>query len=72
MCRNLGIDSHLHALRHYSATTLRVYAAWVGASDRRAADILGSRLKRPASWAAARVGAPTARAMSVPTARRAA
>jgi hypothetical protein len=54
MCAKLGIDSHLHALRHYSATelltagvdlrtvagrlvhggggatTLRVYAAWVG------------------------------------------
>lgn len=71
MCRELGIDSHLHALRHYSATelltagvdlrtvagrlghggggatTLRVYAAWVGESDRRAAEILGSRVKRP-------------------------
>jgi integrase len=71
MCERLGIDSHLHALRHYSATelltagvdlrtvagrlghggggatTLRVYAAWVGASDRRAAELLGSRLKRP-------------------------
>jgi integrase len=71
MCAALGIDSHLHALRHYSATelltagvdlrtvagrlghggggatTLRVYAAWVGESDRRAADLLGRRLKRP-------------------------
>jgi len=71
MCAELGIDSHLHALRHYSATelltagvdlrtvagrlghggggaiTLRVYAAWVGESDRRAAEILGSRLKWP-------------------------
>ncbi len=71
MCAKLGIDSHLHALRHYSATelltagvdlrtvagrlghggggatTLRVYAAWVGESDRRAAEILGSRLQRP-------------------------
>jgi integrase len=71
MCRELGIDSHLHALRHYSATelltagvdlrtvagrlghggggatTLRVYAAWVGESDRQAAEILGSRLTRP-------------------------
>jgi integrase len=71
MCSGLGIDSHLHALRHYSATellsagvdlrtvagrlghggggatTLRVYAAWVGEADRRAAEILGSRLRRP-------------------------
>jgi len=71
MCRSLGVDSHLHALRHYSATelltagvdlrtvagrlghggggatTLRVYAAWVGESDRRAAEIIGSRLMRP-------------------------
>jgi hypothetical protein len=59
MCAALGLDSHLHALRHYSATellaagvdlrtvagrlghggggatTLRVYAAWVGAADER-------------------------------------
>nr|WP_091372134.1 hypothetical protein [Actinokineospora alba] len=71
MCAALGIDSHLHALRHYSATellplestsarsqaalghggggatTLRVCAAWAGESDRRAAEILGGRLKRP-------------------------
>jgi integrase len=68
----LEIDTHIHALRHYSATelltagidlrtvagrlghrrggatTLRVYAAWVAATDRKAAEILGSRMpKRP-------------------------
>ncbi|AXX28619.1 Integrase [Actinosynnema pretiosum subsp. pretiosum] len=73
MATRLKIDTHLHALRHYSATellsagidlrtvagrlghggggatTLRVYAAWVAASDRKAAEILGSRMpKRPA------------------------
>jgi integrase len=71
MCAGLGIDSHLHALRHYSATelltagvdlrtvagrlghggggatTLRVYAAWVGEADRRAAEMISSRMKRP-------------------------
>jgi len=72
MAERLGIDTHIHALRHYSATelltagidlrtvagrlghggggatTLRVYAAWVAASDRKAAEILGSRMpKRP-------------------------
>lgn len=71
MCARLGIDSHLHALRHYSATellgagidlrtvagrlghggggatTLRVYAAYIDEGDRRAADVLGSRMQRP-------------------------
>jgi integrase len=71
MCAELGIDSSIKAMRHYSATelltagvdlrtvagrlghggggttTLRVYAAWVGEADRRAADILGSRMQRP-------------------------
>jgi integrase len=71
ICAKLGIDSHLHALRHYSATelltagvdlrtvagrlghggggatTLRVYAAWVGESDRRAVEILGGKFQRP-------------------------
>ncbi|MGH3569458.1 MAG: site-specific integrase [Pseudonocardia sp.] len=70
MCAQAGIDSHLHALRHYSATelltagvdlrtvagrlghgggatTLRVYAAWVGEVDKRAADILAGRFRRP-------------------------
>ncbi|AEA22294.1 integrase family protein [Pseudonocardia dioxanivorans CB1190] len=71
MCERLDIDSHLHALRHYSATellaagvdlrtvagrlghggggatTLRVYAAWLDGADRRAAEILGSRLSMP-------------------------
>jgi integrase len=70
MAERLGIDTHLHALRHYSATelltagidlrtvagrlghggggatTLRVYAAWVAASDRKAAEILGSRMPK--------------------------
>ncbi len=71
MCAGLDIDSHLHALRHYSATelltagvdlrtvagrlghagggttTLRVYAAWVAAADRSAAELLGRKLQRP-------------------------
>lgn len=71
MATRLKIDTHLHALRHYSATelltagvdlptvsgrlghggggstTLRVYAAWVAASDRKAAEILSSRMPRP-------------------------
>ncbi len=70
MAARLGIDTHLHALRHYSATelltagidlrtvsgrlghggggatTLRVYAAWVPASDQKAAEILGSRMPK--------------------------
>ena len=70
MATRLGIDTHLHALRHYSATellsagidlrtvagrlghggggatTLRVYAAWVAATDRKAAEILASRMPR--------------------------
>jgi integrase len=68
MAVRVGVKTHLHALRHYSATellsagvdirtvagrlghggggatTLRVYAAWVAASDRKAAEILGSRM----------------------------
>lgn len=70
MATRLGIKTHLHALRHYSATelltagvdlrtvagrlghggggatTLRVYAAWVAATDRKAAEILGSRMPK--------------------------
>lgn len=70
MAARIKIETHLHALRHYSATelltagidlrtvagrlghggggatTLRVYAAWVAASDRKAAEILGSRMPR--------------------------
>jgi integrase len=70
LARRSGIDTHVHALRHYSATelltagvdlrtvagrlghggggatTLRIYAAWVAASDRKAAEILGSRMPR--------------------------
>ncbi len=70
-CAAEGIDSHLHAPRHYSATellaggvdlrtvagrlghagggttTLRVYAAWVPESDKRAANILASKMTRP-------------------------
>jgi integrase len=73
MAERLGIDTHLHSLRHYSATelltagvdlrtvagrlghggggatTLKVYAAWVAASDRKAAELLRTRLpaRRP-------------------------
>jgi len=70
MAERLGIVTHLHSLRHYSATellsagvdlrtvagrlghggggatTLRVYAAWVAASDRKAAELLGARLPK--------------------------
>lgn len=70
MAVGLKIKTHIHALRHFSATelltagvdlrtvagrlghggggstTLRVYAAWVAASDRKAAEILGSRLPK--------------------------
>jgi hypothetical protein len=70
MATRLGIDTHLYAPRHYSATellsagidlrtvagrlghggggatTLRVYAAWVAASDRKATEILGSRMPK--------------------------
>ncbi|APU22928.1 site-specific recombinase XerD [Actinoalloteichus sp. GBA129-24] len=70
MAAGLGIDTHIHALRHYSATelltagidlrtvagrlghggggatTLRVYAAWVAAADRKAAELLGSRMPK--------------------------
>jgi site-specific recombinase XerC len=68
MAADQGISTHLHELRHYSATellsadvdlatvsgrlghggggatTLRVYAAWVAASDQRAAEVLGSTM----------------------------
>ena len=73
MAERLGIATHLHSLRHYSATelltagvdlrtvagrlghggggatTLKVYAAWVAASDRKAAELLRTRLpaRRP-------------------------
>lgn len=70
MAARVGVQTHLHALRHYSATellsagvdirtvagrlghggggatALRVYAAWVAASDRKAAEILGARMPK--------------------------
>jgi integrase len=73
LARRLGIDTHIHALRHYlatelltagvdlrtvagrlghgggGATTLRVYAAWVAATDRKAAEILGARMPKRSS-----------------------
>jgi integrase len=70
MAAEHGISTHLHELRHYSATellsagvdlatvsgrlghggggatTLRVYAAWVAASDQRAAEVLGAKMPK--------------------------
>jgi integrase len=70
MAARVGVKTHFHALRHYSATellsagvdirtvagrlghgggeatTLRVYAAWVAASNRKAAEILASRMPK--------------------------
>jgi integrase len=69
MADRLDIDTHLHTLRHYSATelptagvdlrtvagrlgsggggaTTLLYAAFVAASDRKAAEILGSRMPK--------------------------
>ncbi|WP_243754289.1 tyrosine-type recombinase/integrase [Labedaea rhizosphaerae] len=84
MATSLGINTHIHALRHFSATelltagvnlrtvagrlghggggatTLRVYAAWVAGADRKAAEILGSRLPKRA----ARSTKPTSNARS--------
>jgi integrase len=72
MATSIGVKTHIHALRHYSATelltagidlrtvagrlghggggatTLRVYAAWVAAADRKAAEILASRMPKRA------------------------
>ena len=71
MTANLGLKTHLHTLRHYSATellaggvdlrtvagrlghggggstTLKVYAAWVAAADKKAANLIASGLPRP-------------------------
>jgi integrase len=76
MTADLGINTHLHALRHYSATeliaagvdvrtvagrlghggggatTLRVYAAWLAATDKKAAGLLASRRPRPPEFRA--------------------
>jgi integrase len=76
MTADRGIDTHLHALRHYSATeliaagvdvrtvagrlghggggatTLRVYAAWLAATDKTAAGLLASRLPKPPQFQA--------------------
>ena len=71
-----GLDTHLHALRHFSATeliaagvdvrtvagrlghggggatTLRVYAAWLAATDKTAAGLLAARLPQPPQFRA--------------------
>jgi integrase len=54
MATRLGIKTHIHALRHGWSTwarrwrgyDARVYAAWVAAADRKAAEILGSRMPK--------------------------
>ncbi|MGH3511322.1 MAG: tyrosine-type recombinase/integrase [Pseudonocardiaceae bacterium] len=75
MTAKLGLRTHLHALRHYSATellaagvdlrtvagrlghggggstTLKVYAAWVAGADKKAANLIASRLPRPPAGA---------------------
>ncbi len=76
MTASLGLDTHLHALRHFSATeliaagvdvrtvagrlghggggatTLRVYAAWLAATDKTAAGLLAARLPKPPQFRA--------------------
>jgi integrase len=75
MTAGLGLDTHLHALRHFSATeliaagvdvrtvagrlghgggatTLRVYAAWLAATDKTAAGLLAARLPKPPQFRA--------------------